>query len=609
MDKINVEQLGSRRDRTLHHEREQTEKMKMPPRKGSIYRLEPYLTHIKPLETAKKVDEPQRMWYKEAVFYEVYVRAFSDSNGDGIGDLAGLTSRLDYLSALGVNCLWLLPIYPSPLKDDGYDVSDYTNIHPDYGTLEDFKVLVKAVHERNMRLIADFIPNHTSDQHYWFQQSRDPNSKYHNWYVWSSDVTKYKEARIIFLDTEKSNWSWDEKAQKYYWHRFYSSQPDLNFDNPEVQEAMLNVMRFWLDLGIDGFRVDAVPYLFEREGTNCENLPETHEFLKRMRTMIDTEYPGRIVLAEACQLPHQVREYFGEGDEFHMGFHFPVMPRIYMSIKAENGTSLKNILDETPEIPKNCQWVTFLRNHDELTLEMVTPEERQWMWQSYAPDPRMRINLGIRRRLAPLFDNDRRKIELAHSMLFTLPGSPILYYGDEVGMGDNIWLPDRNGVRTPMQWDSDPPHAGFSYSHVIYSPVVNSADYGPRRVNVKDCQKESSSLYNILKHMIGIRRQHPAFHSGDIVWIETEDTSVACWLRVYGLDTMLLVHNLSSISKSITIRVPTHYLSHYCTEAIDVLTDAKFDIRPTGEVFMELCPYQFLWLDLEVFMNRACYQP
>jgi len=346
------------------------------------------------------------------------------------------------LSNLGVNCVWLLPIYPSPLRDDGYDVADYCNIHPHYGNLEDFKTLVKAVHERNMRIIADLIPNHTSDQHYWFQQSRlSRDNPYRDYYVWSDNPTKYKDARIIFIDTEKSNWTWDEVAGQYYWHRFFSSQPDLNFENPKVRQEMLNTMRFWLDLGIDGFRVDAVPYLFEEEGTNCENLPQTHDYLKEMRKMMDTEYPGRIMLAEACQPPRDVRAYFGpNGEEFHMGFHFPVMPRIYMSIAAENYTKLKAVLDDTPDIPSSCQWVTFLRNHDELTLEMVTPEERKWMWETYAPNPRMRINLGIRRRLAPLFNNDRRRIELAHCMLLTLPGSPILYYGDEIGMGDNIWL-------------------------------------------------------------------------------------------------------------------------------------------------------------------------
>jgi len=550
------------------------------------------------------------MWYKEAVFYEVYVRAFCDSNGDGIGDIPGLTSRLDYLSSLGVNCLWLLPINPSPLKDDGYDVSDYYNIHPDYGTLEDFKTLVKAIHERNMRIIIDIVMNHTSDQHLWFQQGRsDPSSKYRDYYVWSSDVTRYKDARIIFLDTEKSNWSWDAQAGMYYWHRFYSSQPDLNYDNPAVVEEMLSVLKFWLDLGIDGFRCDAVPYLFEREGTNCENLPETHTFLKQIRKVMDTDYPGRVLLAEACQLPHEVREYFGEGDEFHMGFHFPIMPRIFMSLKAEDYSSLKGILDETPEIPPTCQWVTFLRNHDELTLEMVLPHERQWMWEKYAPHPRMRLNLGIRRRLSPLLDNDRRKIEIVHSMLLTLPGSPILYYGDEIGMGDNIWLPDRNGVRTPMQWDADLLHnAGFSCrTGSIYSPLITDPEYNPEKVNVKDAEKDPSSLYNILRHMIGRRRSHSAaFGNGHLVWLDTDDKAVAAWLRTWGLDTMLVIHNLANQKKSLKIRVPHHYLSHHCCHGVNVINDTKYPLRH-GSLHVELEAYDYLWIDLESESNKASY--
>ncbi|EFA80195.1 Alpha amylase family protein [Heterostelium album PN500] len=388
------------------------------------------------------------LWYKEAIFYEVYVRAFCDVEGTGNGGISGITAKLDYLHSLGVDCIWLLPIYPSPLKDDGYDVSDYCDIHPDYGTLNDFKILVKAVHERNMKIIADFIPNHCSEQHRWFQEARkDRNSPYRDYFVWTDDPQLYKEARIIFLDVEPSNWTYDEVAGQYYWHRFYKEQPDLNFDNPKVQQEMLDIMKFWLDLGIDGFRVDAVPYLFERDGTSCENLPETHIFLKKMRHFIDENYPGRIILAEACQMPKEVRKYFGEGegDEFHMGFHFPVMPRIYMAIKRGDGQCLKDIMEQTPDIPTTCQWVTFLRNHDELTLEMVTPDERKEMWAHYAPVPRMKINMGIRRRLAPLMDNDQRKIELAYSLLFTLPGSPIIYYGDEIGMGDNIWLEDRHG--------------------------------------------------------------------------------------------------------------------------------------------------------------------
>lgn len=549
--------------------------------------------------------ERARLWYKEAVFYEVYVRAFCDSNGDGMGDLRGLTSQLDYLSNLGVDCIWLLPIYPSPLKDDGYDVANYVDIHPDYGTLEDFRTLVNAVHERNMRIIADFIPNHTSDQHEWFQKARaDRNSPYRDYYVWSDRDDKYKEARIIFLDSEKSNWTWDEQAGQYYWHRFYSCQPDLNFDNPKIREEMKNVLRFWLNYGIDGFRVDAIPYLFERDGTSCENLPQVHEFLRELRSMFDNEYPGKVMLAEACQMPHQVREYFGNGDEFHMGFHFPVMPRIFMSIKAADCISLKKILEETPQIPPTCQWVTFLRNHDELTLEMVTPEERQWMWSQYAPEPRMKINCGIRRRLAPLMDNDRRRIELAYSMLLTLPGSPILYYGDEIGMGDNIWLDDRNGVRTPMQWDSSTPNAGFSTGKKMYLPIVKTETYGPQKVNVKDAENDPSSLYNVIKHMISQRRKHQSIGFGNLEWIDTTDKAVAAWIRSYGLDRVLIISNLSDEKKSVELEVPrTRSTLGIRSAMVEAFSKATYHFKDGIEghtLQVELEPYQFLWLSLEV---------
>ncbi len=427
-------------------------------------------------------DSLNALWYKDAVFYQVYVRAYYDSNGDGHGDLVGVMHKLDYLQQLGVDCLWLMPLYTSPLKDDGYDIADFYGVLPQYGVLEDFQALVEAAHARGLRVIADLVLNHTSDQHPWFQAARsDPASPYRDYYVWSDSPEKYMEARIIFLDTEASNWSWDEVAGQYYWHRFYASQPDLNFDSPAVRQEMLNVARFWLDMGIDGFRADAVPYLIEREGTNCENLPETHVYLKELRRFIDENYPGRILLCEANQWPEDVRPYFGDGDEFQMGFHFPVMPRIYQALRLGDRQSLQWILERTPAIPGNCQWCIFLRNHDELTLEMVTPEEREWMWQEYAPDPRMRLNLGIRRRLAPLLDNDRRKIELANSLLFSLPGSPIIYYGDEIGMGDNIWLHDRNGVRTPMQWQAGP-NAGFSSADAaaLYAPLIQGEPFGSR---------------------------------------------------------------------------------------------------------------------------------
>ena len=533
-------------------------------------------------------------WYKDAVFYEVYVRAFLDSNADGNGDLRGLTEKLDYLQDLGVSCIWLLPIYPSPLLDDGYDIADYYDIHPDYGTLENFKDLVDAVHARGMRIITDLVLNHTSDQHPWFQQARlDRNSPFREYYVWSDSDQKYKDTRIIFLDTEKSNWAWDEQAGQYYWHRFYSTQPDLNYDNPAVQAEMLEVMKFWLDLGVDGFRADAVPYLFEREGTNCENLPETHAYLKGLRRFMDEHYPGRILLCEANQWPEDVRPYFGEGDEFHMGFHFPVMPRIFMAIRKGDVSPLVWILERTPAIPNDCQWCTFLRNHDELTLEMVTKEERQWMWEEYAPEPRMRLNLGIRRRLAPLLDNDRLKIELANSLLFTLPGSPIIYYGDEIGMGDNIWLPDRNGVRTPMQWDSSP-NGGFSSAppEQLYAPVL-SEPYSPTSVNVVGQREDPDSLFHLLRHMIMVRRRHAAFSRGDFTWMHGENTSVAAYLRADHSERILAVHNLTGIPQSFHLN-----LSKMSVEPEDLLTGIHMPQSLPGCLSISLDPYQYLWLKI-----------
>jgi maltose alpha-D-glucosyltransferase/alpha-amylase len=497
------------------------------------------------------------LWYKNAGFYEVYVRAFCDSNSDGHGDLRGLITKLDYLQCLGVDCLWLLPVYASPLLDDGYDIADYYTIHPDYGTLDDFRDLVQAAHQRGMRLITDLVLNHTSDQHPWFQAARaDRNSPYRDYYVWSDDDQKYADTRIIFIDTQKSNWTWDDKAGQYFFHRFYASQPDLNYDNPAVQEAMLRVMRFWLELGVDGFRADAVPYLFEREGTNCENLPETHAYLKRLRQYLDENYPDRILLCEANQWPEDVRPYFGDGDEFHIGFHFPLMPRIYMALRQGSTNPLLWVMERTPEIPKNCQWCTFLRNHDELTLEMVTEEERQWMWQEYAPDPRMRLNLGIRRRFSPLLDNDRRKIELAYSLLFTLPGSPIIYYGDEIGMGDNIWLPDRNGVRTPMQWDSTPT-AGFSevLPEGFYAPLIADEEYCPARVNVADQLADPNSLLNQLRRMIQIRKTHLAFGWGSLHILNSNDPAVLTFLRQNDDQTLLILHNLSSQTKQLNLNI------------------------------------------------------
>ena len=543
----------------------------------------------------------ESLWYKNAVFYEVYVRAYYDSDADGHGDLPGLTQKLDYLKELGVNCLWLLPIYPSPLKDDGYDIADYYNIYPGYGSLDDFKALVDAAHERDIRVVADLVLNHTSDQHPWFKAAReDPNSPYRDYYVWSDTDKKYQDARIIFLDTEVSNWTWDEKAGMYFWHRFYSSQPDLNYDNPAVQQEMMNIMKFWLDIGVDGFRADAVPYLFEREGTNCENLSETHAYLKKIRQFINENYPNRALLAEANQWPEDVIPYFGDGtDEFHMGFHFPLMPRIFMALRKEDRTPLEWILSRTPPLSELCQWCIFLRNHDELTLEMVTEEEREWMWQEYAPEPRMRLNLGIRRRLAPLLDNDRRKIELANSLLFTMPGSPIIYYGDEIGMGDDIWLFDRNGVRTPMQWDSSP-SAGFSQagSEKFYSPVISNETFGPSQVNVADQLADPDSLLNLIRHMISIRKQQRAFGWGTLEWV-TDNlpgylNAVASYLRSYGSERLLIVNNLSSAPQSVILSVPGGQTS----DPVDLLFGTRVPRMENGKLAIELKPYQYLWLQL-----------
>jgi trehalose synthase len=534
----------------------------------------------------------ESLWYKDATFYQVYVRAFRDSSGDGHGDIRGLTEKLDYLQELGVDCVWLMPLYPSPLRDDGYDIADYYNIAETFGTLEDFKALLDAAHTRGIRIIMDLVLNHTSDQHPWFQDSRaDHHSPYRDYYVWSDTDQKYKEARIIFLDTEPSNWTWDEVAGQYFWHRFYASQPDLNYDNPKVQEEMMQVAGFWLKLGIDGFRADAVPYLFEREGTNCENLPETHVYLKKLRAFMDEKYPGRILLCEANQWPEDVRPYFGDGDEFHMGFHFPIMPRIFMAIKKGRSEDMREILRRTPPIPENCQWCIFLRNHDELTLEMVTAEERQWMWENYAPESRMRLNLGIRRRLTPLLDNDVRKIRLAYSLLFTLPGSPILYYGDEIGMGDNIWLEDRNGVRTPMQWEAGVA-AGFSEAPVekLYAPVIDDGFYGPERVNVTAQRADPNSMLNIIRHMISVRKGHLAFGRGEFEWVDIGNESIALYQRTYQGETILAMHNVSDRRQQITMPIKKPV-----TGMTDLLTGKEFVASGEG-LKIALEPYQYFWL-------------
>jgi len=498
-------------------------------------------------------------WYKNAVFYEVLIRGFYDSTGDGTGDIKGLTEKLDYLVWLGIDCIWLLPIYESPLRDGGYDISDFMKILPEFGDLGDFVELVDEAHKRGLRVIADLVMNHTSDQHPWFKASQeDPDGPFGDFYVWSDDNTGYPDARIIFVDTETSNWTWDPVRQQYYWHRFFTHQPDLNFDNPAVQEAMMEVLRFWLDLGIDGFRLDAVPYLFEREGTNCENLKETHDYLKTVRKEIDRLYPDRVMLAEANQWPADVVEYFGDpatgGDECHMAFHFPVMPRIFMAVRREQRYPISEIMAQTPKIPDNAQWGIFLRNHDELTLEMVTDEERDYMYSEYAKDPRMKANIGIRRRLAPLLDNDRNQLELFTALLLSLPGSPVLYYGDEIGMGDNIWLGDRDAVRTPMQWTPDR-NAGFSNCDPgrLYLPTIMDPIYGYQAINVESQQNNPGSLLHWTRKMIEIRKRHPVFGVGDYTELSASNPSVLAFVREFGTDRVLCVNNLSRFPQPVEL--------------------------------------------------------
>ncbi|MBI9051927.1 MAG: maltose alpha-D-glucosyltransferase [Anaerolineaceae bacterium] len=530
------------------------------------------------------------LWYKNIVLYQVYVRAFCDSNADGHGDLAGVTQKLDYLKELGINCIWLMPTYPSPLKDDGYDIADFYSVHPDFGTLDDFKTLIAEAHKRDLKIITDLVVNHTSDMHPWFQAARaDRNSPYRDYYVWSDTDQKYSDARIIFIDTEPSNWTWDEMAGQYYWHRFYASQPDLNYDSPALRNEMLQVQRFWLDLGIDGFRVDAVPYLIEREGTNCENLPETHVFLKEMRRVIDEEYTDRVLLCEANQWPKDVLAYFGNDDEFQMAFNFPLMPRIYMSLYDADKTPIQWALENTPAIPKNAQWCTFLRNHDELTLEMVTEEERQHMWQAYAPDPKMRLNLGIRRRLAPLLENDIRKICLANAILFSLPGSPVIYYGDEIGMGDNIDLFDRNGVRTPMQWDASQ-NSGFSKADQLYAPIINMDPYSPSMVNVADQQKDENSLWSSVRNMIQIRNQNVVFGTGELILLQTSKAEVLAYTRKDVNETIFVINNLSDLAQEITLNIVSEK-----QKLKNLFTGNSFDLRE-NQLLLSLAPYQYLWL-------------
>ncbi len=532
-------------------------------------------------------------WYKDAIFYEVYVRGFFDSDGDGVGDFRGLTTKLDYLHWLGITCIWLLPFYESPLRDGGYDISDYYSVLPEYGTIEDFKVFLDAAHVKGIRVIADLVINHTSDLHPWFQEARSgTDSPKRDWYVWSDSDQKYTQARIIFTDSERSNWQWDEQAGAFYWHRFFSHQPDLNYDNPEVQQAMLAVVSFWLDLGIDGFRVDAVPYLFEREGTNCENLPETHDFLKRLRKFVDERYPDALLLAEANQWPEDVVQYFGDGDEFHMGYHFPIMPRLFMALRQEVRRPIVEILERTPQIPLNCQWGMFLRNHDELTLEMVTDEERDYLYNEYAKDRRMRLNVGIRRRLAPLMDNGRRRIELLHALLFSLPGSPFLYYGDEIGMGDNIYLGDRDGVRTPMQWSADR-NAGFSQADFarLYFPLIMDPVYGYQAVNVAAQQRYGTSLLNWMREMIHLRKRHPVFGRGTLSFIKPENRKVFAFTRSYLDETILCVFNLAQTAQPVEL----HLSEYEGSTPIEMMGETAFPLISSGTYQLALAPRGFYW--------------
>jgi maltose alpha-D-glucosyltransferase/alpha-amylase len=549
----------------------------------------------KELPATDTVDE---LWYKDAIIYQLHVKAFADSNNDGIGDFAGLTEKLGYLQELGVTALWLLPFYPSPGRDDGYDIADYGDINPDFGSMKDFRRFIVEAKKRGLRVITELVVNHTSDQHDWFKRARrsDPKSSARNWYVWSDTDQKYQGTRIIFTDTEKSNWTWDPEAGQFYWHRFFSHQPDLNFDNPRVVSAILQVMKRWLDAGVDGFRLDAIPYLCERDGTNNENLPETHAIIKRLRSELDRYSKGKVLLAEANQWPEDVQEYFGRGDECHMAYHFPLMPRIYMAIAQEDRFPITDILRQTPDIPSNCQWALFLRNHDELTLEMVTDVERDYLWSTYANDPRARINVGIRRRLAPLMDNDRRKIELMNSLLLSFPGTPIIYYGDEIGMGDNIYLGDRNGVRTPMQWTPDR-NGGFSRADParLYAPTIMDPVYGYESVNVEAQSRSLSSLLSATKRLISVRKSTLAFGRGTMTFIRPVNRSVLAYVRQHGDEAILCVANLSRSAQATELdlsawkgRMPLEMLGRTHFPAIGELP-----------YMITLAPYGFYWFQLQ----------
>jgi maltose alpha-D-glucosyltransferase/alpha-amylase len=549
-------------------------------------------------EEAGRWFERDPLWYKRAVFYEIHLRGFYDGDGDGSGDFVGLIEKLDYLQWLGIDCIWLLPMYPSPLRDGGYDIADFYGIHPDYGTVEDFARFVDAAHQRGIRVIVDLVVNHTSSDHPWFQEARSsPESPKRDWYVWSDTDTRYPDARIIFVDSEPSNWTWDPVAGAYYWHRFFHHQPDLNYDNLEVQDALIDVLRFWLDLGLDGFRLDAVPYLIERDGTNCENLPETHAFLRRIRREIDENYPDRVLLAEANQWPEDVVEYFGkDGDECQMAFHFPVMPRMFMALRRENATPILEILERTPAIPENCQWGLFLRNHDELTLEMVTDDERDYMYNEYAKDPRMKLNLGIRRRLAPLLDNGRDEIELMTAIMFSLPGSPILYYGDEIAMGDNIFLGDRDGVRTPMQWTGDR-NGGFSSADFaqLYAPPLMDPVYGYQAVNVEAQLRTPTSLLRWLRRFIALRKEHPVFGLGTYEALSTKNPRIFAHVRTHADDVVLCVHNVARSAQAVEIDLSA-YEGRY---PVEMFGQTRFPRIGELPYLLTLAPRGFFWFTLE----------
>ena len=542
--------------------------------------------------------EDQLYWYKDAIIYELHIKAFFDSNGDGIGDFEGLLQKLDYLEDLGVTAIWLLPFYPSPLKDDGYDIADYYNINPSYGDIKIFKKLIKEAHKRGLKVITELVINHTSDQHPWFQRARKApeGSDYRNYYVWTDNPDKYKDARIIFTDTEPSNWTWDPVAKQYFWHRFFSHQPDLNFDNPQVQQEVFKVMDYWCKLGVDGFRLDAVPYLFERENTNCENLPPTHDFLKKLRAHVDANFDNKLLLAEANMWPEDSAAYFGDGDECHMNYHFPIMPRMFMAVKMEDRYPIIDIIDQTPDIPESCQWAIFLRNHDELTLEMVTDEERDYMYKVYTKDPQAKINVGIRHRLAPLLDNNRSKIELMNVLLFSLPGTPVIYYGDEIGMGDNFYLGDRDGVRTPMQWTADR-NAGFSTAnpHKLYLPVVIDPEYKYESINVESQNMNSSSLLWWMKRIIGMRKKFKAFGRGEIKFLSPSNSKIIAYTRTYEDEVVLILGNLSRFSQAAELELEEY--EGYTP--VEVFSHNKFPQVTEDPYLFTMAPHGYYWFLLE----------